>query len=139
LDFHPAWSGILIWHEVLCRISADQNLCKPNGADAGGTFFTATHTEEHRINPVVRIESLYENAEDKIVSMDEVHKIRSFLAWNFSPPILIEALIIHATNHVSTRRATSKFLEEREIFKENDKWAIKSNTRTDIDNIKTYQ
>lgn len=97
------------------------------------------HMEEHQINPVIAIESLYQNAEDKILSMDEVRKIRSFLAWKFSPPILIEDLVIHSTNRVSTRRTTSKFLEEREIYKEDNQWVIKLNTRSDLENTRTNQ
>jgi len=95
--------------------------------------------DEHRIDPVIRIESPYESAEDKIISMEEVAKIRSRFAWSKSTPILVDALIIHSTNRVSTRRTTSRFLEECELVKENDEWLIKSGTRTDLTNVTTIK
>lgn len=94
---------------------------------------------EHKINPVVQIASPYENAQDKVLSPDEIRQIRSKLAWSKSTPILIDALYIHSTNLVSTRRSTRRYLEECQLAKENNEWVIKSGTRTDIQNVKTFE
>jgi hypothetical protein len=90
------------------------------------------HMKEHGIDPIVTIESPYANAEDKVISMAEIGKIRSSLAWSVRTPVLVDALIIHSTNRVSTRRTTPRHLEECEMVKEGNEWVIKSATRTDL-------
>ena len=90
------------------------------------------HMEEHKINPIVRIESSYEQAEDKVLSLDDIRQIRSKLAWGKSMPILIDSLTIESTNQVFTRRTTRHFIEECKLVKESAGWSIKNGTRTDI-------
>lgn len=97
------------------------------------------HMREHGINSVVTIESTYAQAEDKVISMEEIGKIRSSLAWSTRTPILVDALVIHSTNRVSTRRTTARYLEECEIVKEDNKWVVKSGTRTGLPNIPTVK
>ena len=97
------------------------------------------HMEEHGISSTVRIDSPYESAEDKILSLEELSKVRSKLAWSKSTPVLVDAIFIHSTNLVSTRRMTRRFMEECELVKENTEWIIKSGTRTDIQNVKTFK
>ena len=90
------------------------------------------HMKEHRISPVITITSSYSKAENKIISVEEIAKIRSSLSWSVRIPIFIDTLIIHSTNHVSTQRTTSRFLEECEVVKEGEKWVIKSGTKTEL-------
>jgi hypothetical protein len=97
------------------------------------------HMKEHGIGPMVTIESSYAKAEDKIISMDEIGKIRSSLAWGVRTPILIDTLIIHSTNRVSTRRTTRRYLEECEVVKEGNEWVIKAGTKTDLPNATRFK
>ncbi len=97
------------------------------------------HMQEHGISSIVRIDSPYEKAEDKILSPGEISKIRSKLAWSKSTPILVDAIFIHSTNRVSTRRMTRRFLEECELVKENAEWTIKKGARIDAKNVKVFQ
>ena len=97
------------------------------------------HMEEHGISSVVRIDSLYEMATDKVISVEDIRQIRSKLAWSKTMPVLVDAIIIQSTNRVSTRRITRRFLEECELVKENAEWIIKSGTRTDAQNVKTFK
>lgn len=97
------------------------------------------HMKEHGIDPNVTIESPYAKAEDKIIPMEEIGKIRSSLAWSVTTPILIDALIIHSPNHVSTRRNTPRYLEECEVVKAGKEWVIKSGTRTDLAKTSTVK
>lgn len=92
------------------------------------------HMKEHGISPVVAVESPYATVEDKIIPMEEIAKIRSRLTWGTRTPILIDTLIVHSTNRVSTRRTTSRYLEECEIAKEDNQWVVKSAIRTDLPN-----
>ena len=95
------------------------------------------HMEEHKINPIVRIESPYERAENKLLSTEDIRAIRSKLAWSKKMPIFIDSLSIRSTNQVFTRRSTSRFMEECELVKENAEWTIKSGTRTEIQGATT--
>ena len=97
------------------------------------------HMKEHGIDPIVTIESPYAKAEDKIISTEEIGKIRSSLAWSVRTPILIDALIIHSTNRVSIRHTTPRYLEECEVVKEGNEWVIKSGTRTDLPTTSTVK
>jgi hypothetical protein len=97
------------------------------------------HMQEHGISSSVTIESPYAQAEDQIISMEEIGKIRSSLVWSTRTPILVDALVIHSTNHVSTRRTTARHLEECEIMKEGNEWVVKSATRTDLPNTPTVK
>jgi len=95
------------------------------------------HMQQHGISPVITIESPYAKAEKKIISMEEIGKIRSSLAWSVRTPIFIDALIIHSTNRVSTRRTTSRYLEECEIVKVGKEWVVESATKTDLPSTPT--
>ncbi len=90
------------------------------------------HMEEHKISPIIKVESPYESAEDKILSPAEIRRVRAKLAWGMKMPIVVDSIIIQSTNRVITRRFTRRFMEECELIKENSDWSIKSGMRTEI-------
>jgi hypothetical protein len=93
------------------------------------------HMEEHKISPVIKIESLYENSEDKLLSLEEIKKDRTKLAWGMQLPINADSIIIMDTNRVVARRLTRRFMEECELVKENSAWSIKSHKRTEVKTV----
>ncbi len=119
----------------LCHINiyVSRNVPMPAELAAG------LHMKEHGISETVRIDSPYDRAENKMLSLQEIGQIRSKLAWSKSAPILIDSLFILSSNHVATRRQTSRFIEECDIVKENNEWVIKSGTRTDVNAVKVFQ
>lgn len=90
------------------------------------------HMEEHKINPMVRIESPYEGSEEKIPSMEEIRRIRSQIAWSWNISPVIDALIVQAPDRVMARHTTARFIQEYQLVKEGDHWAIESATRSEI-------
>ena len=104
-----------------------------------GELAAGLHMEKHGISSVVRIDSPYESAGNKVLSVEEIGRIRSKLAWSKRMPVLVDAIFIHSTNQVSTRRTTSRFMEECELVKENNEWLIRTGKRTDLKNVKVFQ
>jgi hypothetical protein len=90
------------------------------------------HIEEHKIEPVVTIESPYENASDKVISIEEIRRIRSQIAWGGLMPPLIDSLTVQSTTRVLARRVTSRLLIEYQLAKEGNRWVIKSAERGNI-------
>lgn len=90
------------------------------------------HIEEHKIEPEVKIESPYENAADKVVSIEEIRRIRSQIVWGGLMPPLIDSLTVQSTTRVLARRVTSRLLIEYQLAKEGDRWVIKSVERGNI-------
>src|SRR5436305_7350387 len=46
------------------------------------------HMEEHRINPMVTIETPYERAQDRVLPLEEIRRLRSHIAWSRAMPAL---------------------------------------------------
>ena len=95
------------------------------------------HMEEHKISPIIQIESPYESTKDKMLSMEEIRTIRAKLAWSKTMPVVVDLLIIRSTNQVQTRRFTRRFIEECELVKVGSEWSIKSGTRTEVKSVAT--
>lgn len=92
------------------------------------------HMEEHKINPMVTVESSYEESEDKILSLDEIQHIRSQIMWGSGIPAFYDSLTIQSTNKVLVRRTTSSVIEEYELEKSGDRWIVKSSDERTIMN-----
>jgi hypothetical protein len=91
------------------------------------------HMEEHKIDPMVTIESPYESAKDKILSMDEIRQIRSQIAWSKSISPLFDSLTIQGSNKVLIRRMNSNKMDEYQLVKEGDRWVVEGSTHTTVD------
>lgn len=90
------------------------------------------HTEEHKIDPMITIESPYETAADKILSPAELGRVRSAIAWNSEIPAFIDSLSIQSATRVLARRTTSRTLLEYQLVKRANRWRIESATRNAI-------
>ncbi len=90
------------------------------------------HIEVHKIEPMVKIESPYENAADKVISIEEIRRIRSQIVWGGLIPPLIDSLTVQSPTGVLARRITSRLLIEYQLAKEGDQWVIKSVERGNI-------
>jgi hypothetical protein len=92
------------------------------------------HMEEHKIDPRVIIETPYDRAEDKILPMDEIQRIRSQIAWSKAMPAFIDSLTIQSTNRVLARRTTRRVMLEYQLIRRGDRWWIEDATRLNIRN-----
>lgn len=90
------------------------------------------HMEEHKIDPTVTIESPYESAADKKLSMEEIHRIRSQIAWSKRMWPFIDFLTIQSPTRVLARRTASRFMTEYQLVKKGDQWTIEGAQRSDI-------
>ena len=90
------------------------------------------HMEEHRIDPMVTIETPYERAEDKILPLDEIHRLRSQIAWSRTMPALIDSLTIQSPTSVLARRITKRVMLEYHLTKRGDKWGIQDAKRSEL-------
>ena len=92
------------------------------------------HMEEHKINPMVTIESSYESSENKILSLDEIRRIRSQIIWKTDISPFFDSLTIQSTNKILVRRTTSAVIREYELEKSGDRWIVKSSSESTIMN-----
>jgi hypothetical protein len=92
------------------------------------------HMEEHKINPMVTIESSYEDSEDKVLSPDEIRHIRSQIMWGSGIPAFYDSLTIQSTNKILVRRTTASVIREYELVKSGDRWILKSSSERTIMN-----
>src|SRR5579871_999632 len=90
------------------------------------------HMAEHKIKSTVRIESPYDTAEEKILSMDEIRKIRSDLVWHSGIPPFIDSLIIQNPTNVIARRISGRAMNEYQLVKANDRWVVAEGTRSAV-------
>lgn len=90
------------------------------------------HIEEHRIDPTVTIETPYERAEEKILPLDEIHRLRSQIAWSRTMPSLIDSITIQSPTSVLARRTTKRVMLEYHLTKRGDKWEIQDAKRSEI-------
>ncbi len=92
------------------------------------------HMEEHKINPMVTVESNYEESEDKILSLDEIRHIRSQIMWGSGAPSFYDSLVIQSTNKVLIRRTTPSVVWEYPLEKSGDRWIVKNSSESIIMN-----
>jgi hypothetical protein len=90
------------------------------------------HMEEHKINPVVTIESSYEDSEEKILSLDEIRSIRSEIVWHTDISPFFDSLTIQSPSKVMVRRMTKSVLREYELVKSGKNWVVESSTRSTL-------
>jgi hypothetical protein len=90
------------------------------------------HMKEHGINPIVKIESSYEDSTDKILSPEEIRRIRSQIIWRTDLSPFFDSLTIQSTNKVLVRRTTTSVMREYELVKSGDHWVVESSTRSSI-------
>lgn len=95
------------------------------------------HMEEHKIDPMVKIESPYEGAEDKKLSMEEIRRIRSQIAWSKAVPSFIDSLTIQSSGRVLARRTTGSVMHEYQLVKAGDHWEIESATHNESNSTLT--
>jgi hypothetical protein len=88
------------------------------------------HMREHRINPLVRIDTPYDEAEDKKLSLDEIRRLRSQIAW--SRAAFIDSITIQSPTRVLARRTTRRVMLEYELTKRGDRWSVENATRSEI-------
>jgi hypothetical protein len=91
------------------------------------------HMEEHRIDPMVTIETPYEKAEDKVLPLDEIHRLRSLIAWSRTMPARIDSLTIQSPTSVLARRTTKRVMIEYHLTKRGDKWGIQDTKRSELE------
>ncbi len=90
------------------------------------------HMEEHKIDPLVTIESPYDSVEGKKLSLGEIRRLRSQIAWSKGISPFIDSLTIQTSTRVLARRTTSRVVREYQLVKEGDHWAIKGAARSEI-------
>ncbi len=90
------------------------------------------HLEEHGINPMVTIETPYERAEDKVLPMDEIRRLRSQIAWSSAMPPLIDSLTIQSPTRALARRTTKRVMLEYQLAKSEGRWWIQDAKRTEL-------
>jgi hypothetical protein len=95
------------------------------------------HMEEHKIDPRVTIESPYDSVEDRKLSLDEIRRLRSQIAWSMGISPFIDSLTIQTPTRVLARRTTSQVVREYQLVKEGDHWVIESEARTEIQTVPT--
>jgi hypothetical protein len=90
------------------------------------------HMEEHKIDPIVRIESPYDSAADKILSPEEIHRLRTSIAWSSAMPAFIDSLTILSASNVVARQNGKSYMREYQLAKEGDHWVIVSMKRSQV-------
>ncbi len=96
---------------------------------------TKLHREEHKISPMISIETPYENAEEKKLTPAEIGRLRSCIAWSRALPPFIDALTIETPTNVVARRTTKRVIVEYRLAKRGDKWFIEDVNHSPIDRV----
>jgi hypothetical protein len=92
------------------------------------------HMEEHRIDPMIGIESPYDSAPDKILAQDEIRRLRTAIAWSGTMPAFafVDSLTILSPTNIVARQNSKKFMREYQLAKHGDRWVIESATRSPL-------
>jgi hypothetical protein len=90
------------------------------------------HLVEHKIDPMVAIDTPYDRAENKLLTLQEIRLLRSHVAWSRAMPPFIDSLTIETTTNVVARRTTSRFMLEYRLVRRGDRWLIESATRSPV-------
>jgi hypothetical protein len=75
---------------------------------------------------MVRIESPYDSATNKILSPEEIHRLRTAIAWSSTMPAFIDTLTILSASNVVARQNGKSYMREYQLAKEGDHWVIVS-------------
>jgi hypothetical protein len=92
------------------------------------------HMQEHKMDPMVTIETPYESAENKILSEEEIRLLRRQIAWNGLASPFFDSLTIQSSNSVLIRRTTSRYRLECELARSGNRWSVTHSTRSFIGN-----
>lgn len=87
---------------------------------------------QHKIEPMVQIDTPYETASDKILDQTEIRSVRSALAWAGKMPVFIDSLSIQGPTRVLARRSSSRAMHEYQLVKRGGRWLIESGSRSEI-------
>ena len=107
------------------------------GAPLPAQLAAGLHMEEHKIDPLVQIESPYDGADDKKLSMEKIRRLRAQIAWSRNISPFIDSLTIESPTRVLARRTTSRVMVEYQLVKKDDHWATESATRSEINRNST--
>jgi len=86
------------------------------------------HIEKHKISPIVTVESPYESATDKILTEEEIKRLRRIIAWSRGMPPFIDTLVIESPTRVVARRETSRMFAEYHLAKRGKRWILQAST-----------
>jgi hypothetical protein len=81
---------------------------------------------------MVRIESPYDSATDKILSPEEILRLRTSIAWSGTMPAFIDSLTILSASNVVVRQNGKSYMREYQLAKEGDHWVIVSMKRSQV-------
>ena len=95
------------------------------------------HTEEHKIDPTVRIETPYDKASDKILPPEEIRSLRTSIAWSSTMPAFIDSLTILSVSNVVARQNGRSYMQEFLLAKEGKNWVIVNAKRTQVQRFPT--
>jgi hypothetical protein len=90
------------------------------------------HMQEHGIDQMVTIETPYDQAKEKKLSIEEIQRLRSQIAWSGSMPAFIDSLTIQSPTRALARRTTSRAMLEYQLVRTGDQWWIQDATRSQI-------
>jgi hypothetical protein len=90
----------------------------------------ALHTVEHKIESDVTIASPYATAQEKILPLSEIRKIRQHLTWNAMLPVVINSLTIQSSNRVIAEHSNKRKMCEYQLVKIGDKWRVQNVTHS---------
>ncbi len=90
------------------------------------------HMEEHKIDPMVRIESPYDSAAEKLLPPEEIRRLRRVIAWSSSMPAFIDSLTILSPSNVIARRTSKSVMREYRLVRDGERWRIESVTRQQV-------
>src|SRR5438105_2629192 len=90
------------------------------------------HMEEHKINPMVTIESRYDSVDNKPLSLQEIRRVRAAIAWSGAVPAFIDSLTIVNPTNLVARQNNKNSVREYELVKEQDRWTIVRATRQPV-------
>jgi hypothetical protein len=102
------------------------NLYVMRTAPMPASLSNTLHMVEHKIESDVTIASPYETAQEKILPLSEIRKIRRHLSWNAMLPVVIDALTIQNSNRVVAEHSNKRKMSEYQLVKIGDKWRVQS-------------
>lgn len=92
------------------------------------------HMAEHKIRPMVRIESPYDSADpgERVLGPEEIGKLRRALAWSSTKPAFVDALIILSPTNAVARQINKASIREYQLIKRGGKWEIEGMTSQEV-------
>jgi hypothetical protein len=90
------------------------------------------HMQEHKIDPMIRIESPYDSAAEKLLPPEEIRRLRTAIAWSSTMPAFIDSLTILSPTNVVARQTSKNSMREYQLARHGDHWTIESATRRQV-------